>query len=415
MTGVVKSVGKYALLAGTALALSMSAASAASMAKAGMDKRVADLEREVTLLKNQMKQSMMAKKGPDRGVVSTSNSVRIYGQVNRAVRFASTPSRSDFQSIDNGESNSRFGMLATTQLNKSVSGSAQLEMAWAGNSSRGQDFDGSGGSNFSLRHSTLSLSHKDMGTLSLGHSVIAGGGGSYFSSFAGTGLAFGVGGAANDGVSATRGDETVARIGAPFGLFATRQSRLLYRTPSLMGITVDASLNESDGWSVGASLSGLPGVKAAGVLLGAGYRDHGNGTTTTAVSGGVRHNASGLSVNGWWAQAKASGAANHTGWMVDVSWTGGIIAAGATSLTASYGVWESGAGNTSRYFVAVNQNITAAASQLYAGVSYDTGETTETEADAADTTCDDDANSVATCLVSRDGVFILIAGARIRF
>ena len=50
MTGVVKSVGKYALLAGTALALSMSAASAASMAKAGMDKRVADLEREVTLL-----------------------------------------------------------------------------------------------------------------------------------------------------------------------------------------------------------------------------------------------------------------------------------------------------------------------------------------------------------------------------
>ena len=51
MTGVVKSVGKYALLAGTALALSISVASAASLTKAGMDKRVADLEREVTLLK----------------------------------------------------------------------------------------------------------------------------------------------------------------------------------------------------------------------------------------------------------------------------------------------------------------------------------------------------------------------------
>ncbi len=50
MTGVVKSTGKYALLVGSALALSISAASAASMAKAGMDKRVADLEREVTLL-----------------------------------------------------------------------------------------------------------------------------------------------------------------------------------------------------------------------------------------------------------------------------------------------------------------------------------------------------------------------------
>ena len=61
MTGVVKSVGKYALLAGTALALSISVASAASLTKAGMDKRVADLEREVTLLKNQMKTTMMAK------------------------------------------------------------------------------------------------------------------------------------------------------------------------------------------------------------------------------------------------------------------------------------------------------------------------------------------------------------------
>ena len=67
MTGVVKSVGKCALLAGTALALSISAASAASMAKAGMDKRVADLEREVTLLKNQMKSAMMAK-GPDKNM-----------------------------------------------------------------------------------------------------------------------------------------------------------------------------------------------------------------------------------------------------------------------------------------------------------------------------------------------------------
>ena len=66
MTGVVKSVGKYALLAGTALALSISVASAASLTKAGMDKRVADLEREVTLLKNQMKSAMMAKKGPGR-------------------------------------------------------------------------------------------------------------------------------------------------------------------------------------------------------------------------------------------------------------------------------------------------------------------------------------------------------------
>ena len=88
MTGVVKSVGKYALLAGSALALSISAASAASMAKAGMDKRVADLEREVTLLKNQMKSAMMAK-GPDNVILSGNSRVKvtISGWVNRALRF----------------------------------------------------------------------------------------------------------------------------------------------------------------------------------------------------------------------------------------------------------------------------------------------------------------------------------------
>jgi predicted porin len=359
---------------------------------------------------------MMAKKGPDRGVVSsTAAKVRFYGQVNRAIRFASTPSRSDFQSVDNGESNSRFGLVADVQLNKSVSGRGQLELGWHGNG-RGADFEAVKGAGLSFRHSTISLTHKDMGTLSIGHSTIAGGGSSYFSSFAGTGLAFGVGGPANDGVTATRGDETgVARIGAPFGLFAHRRGRILYKTPSLMGISVDVSYNEGRDWSVGGSLSGLPGVKAVGVLFGAGYRDWGNGTTTTAVSGGVQHNASGLSVNGWWAQAKATGKANHTGWMADVSWTGSVIKAGATSLTASYGVWEKGLGNTARYFVAVNQNITAAATQFYAGVAYDTGETAETEADAGDTTCDTDADSQASCSVGRDGVFVLIAGARIRF
>jgi predicted porin len=361
---------------------------------------------------------MMAKKGPDRGVVSsTAAKVRFYGHVNRAVRFASTPSRSDFQSVDNGESNSRFGLVADVQLNKSVSGTAQLELGWNGLGRA--DFEAVSDpkrDGIQMRHSVISLTHKDMGTLSLGHSGIAGSGAAYFSSFAGTGLAFGVGGPANDGITATRGDEKgVKRIGAPFGLFAHRRGRILYKTPSLMGISVDVSYNEGRDWSVGGSLSGLPGVKAVGVLFGAGYRDWGNGTTTTAVSGGVQHNASGLSVNGWWAQAKATGKANHTGWMADVSWTGSVIKAGATSLTASYGVWEKGLGNTARYFVAVNQNITAAATQFYAGVAYDTGETAETEADAGDTTCDTDADSQASCSVGRDGVFVLIAGARIRF
>lgn len=388
---------KAALMVGTALALSISAAQAASMAKAGMDKRVADLERELTLLKNQTKQIMMAKKGPDRGVVSsTAAKVRFYGHVNRAVRFASTPERSEFQSVDNGESNSRFGLVADAKLNPNTSIRGQLEMHWAGNG-RGSDFENEKSGGFGLRHSVVSMTHKDMGTLSLGHSTIAGGG-SYFQSFAGTSLAFGVGGGGNDGITATSGAEKgIARHGAPGGLFAHRRGRILYRTPSVMGASVEASYNEGKEWSVGGSLAGLPGVKAVGVRLGAGYRHEMEGDKTTfGVSGGVQHNASGISVNGWYAQERNEAADNLSGWMVDVSWTGSVVDAGATSLTVSYGIWEKGDhGKTKRYFAAANQNITAAATQFYGGVSHDTG----TDADGDD----------------RDGVFILIAGARIRF
>ena len=339
---------------------------------------------------------MMAK-GPDRGVVSsTAAKVRFYGQVNRAVRFASTPERSEIQSVDNGESNSRFGLVADAMINKNTSVRGQLEMGWHGNG-RGSDFESAAGAGLSFRHSTFSMTHKDMGTLSIGHSTIAGGG-SYFQSFAGTGLAFGVGGGANDGITVTSGSTTgIERYGAPFGLFAHRRGRILYSTPSIMGARVEASYNEGKEWSVGGYLAGLPGVKSVGLLAGAGYRHEMEGDKTTlGVSGGVQHNDSGVSLNGWYAEERNAGADNITGWMVDVSWTGNVVDTGSTSLTVSYGLWEKGAnGKTERYFAAANQNITAAATQLYGGVSHDTG----TDADGND----------------RDGVFILIAGARIRF
>ena len=412
---------------------------------------------------------MMAKKGPDRGVVSsTAAKVRFYGQVNRAIRFASTPSRSEFQSVDNGESNSRFGLVADAQLNPNVSIRGQLELGWHG-SGRTSDFEDDKGAGLSFRRSVVSMTHKDMGTLSLGHSTVAGGG-SYFQSFAGTGLAFGVGGPANDGITATKGEMKdkkgnllrKLRYGAPFGLFAHRRGRVLYRTPSLMGASVEASYNEGKEWSAGGSISGLPGVKAIGVRAGVGYRDHGaSGTTTLAVSGGVQHNASGLSVNGWYARESNDPDPDKSGWMADVSWTGKMIDAGSTSLTISYGKWKFGGhGTSTRYFAAVNQSIAGAATDLYAGVSYDTGDVQHTVAhkdgnafalnpatgmnaqrdsndvwkggadydpDFADVAGHDpacgavadvdaaDASDGNQCAVSRDGVFVLIAGVRIRF
>ena len=129
MTGVVKSVGKYALLAGTALALSISVASAASLTKAGMDKRVADLEREVTLLKNQMKSAMMAKPA-DKNIQSGQQPREGHdlrpGQPGGSRRVF-TPTRTDDRksSIIRRIQHSRFephGLPAAVNKNTSISG-----------------------------------------------------------------------------------------------------------------------------------------------------------------------------------------------------------------------------------------------------------------------------------------------------
>ena len=425
MTGVVKSVGKYALLAGTALALSISVASAASLTKAGMDKRVADLEREVTLLKNQMKSAMMAKKGPDKNVQSGNSRVKVtlYGWVNKAVRFASTPSESAVQVIDNSHSGSRLGVRAVGSLNKNLTGVALIEADFRANHRHGTGFDSPVGGQINIRHTVGDLIHKDLGTLSLGHGWVAGGF-SHSGSFAGTGGVFGIWGPDGDGVKATKGNikgktrHGMTTRGFPT-LFGGREDRLLYRTPNLMGVSVEVSYNEQESWSAMLSISGLPGVKAVGVRLNAGYAsdpDRGdNGSTSLAVSAGVQHTASGFSINGVYDQEQYKGGVKPTAWMADASWTGKMMDAGATSVTIGYGKWTDGIhGESSRYHFAVNQNVDSAAADVYFGVSHDTGDVTHEHEDpaAADNPC---GAGVASCAVSRDGMFIILSGVRIKF
>ena len=293
MTGFVKSTGKYALLVGSALALSISTASAASMAKAGMDKRVADLEREVTLLKNQMKQAMMAKGAPDKTIVSGNSRVKvtIYGQVNRAIRFASTEAKSHLQSVDNDQSSSRFGLRAAGKMNKNVSASALVELEVKTGHRSGQDIDDDSAELFRIRHSTLSLSHKDMGTLSLGQTVIAGGISGMFSYPSGISIVFGPGGpAGDDGVTANMADD---RFGPTFGLFASRQNTIKYTTPSVMGLKGNVSWNENRSWSAGLGMSGLPGVKEVGVSFGVGYRQNEDCSATKVLQNLILRSISG--------------------------------------------------------------------------------------------------------------------------
>ena len=462
MTGVVKSVGKYALLAGTALALSISVASAASMTKAGMDKRVADLEREVTLLKNQMKSAMMAKPA-DKNIQSGNSRVKVtlYGQVNRAIRFANTGDATEITSVDNDGSSSRLGVRAAGKINPNLSIGALHELEWQNNARSGTNEGSTGKTRVRARHVDLWLDHKNFGKLSMGHGSIAGDAGGLYD-LSGVGYIYGFAGA--NGTDGTKADASVlvanadgtdtmtvqatgkARGYRPFNFFGARENRIRYDTPSLMGARVGVSYNHSEGWSVGLTYAGAPpGVKSFTALFASGYRKRGDGSTAWAVSGGLKHKSSGFNVNGSYdtdGEENAKGVENSQ-WGITLGWSGKLNDSGATAIGIGFNRSTDGLlGVAQQYWVGINQSLDAAAADVYAGVSFDSGTVTHTvsaaEALMADVAYDaatgtaavtampspcfteaadaiTKADKGAMCEVERDGVINFLVGVRLKF
>ena len=401
---------KAALMVGTALGLSISAAQAASMAKSGMDKRIADLEREVALVKSQMK-AAMTPKGPDKNIVSGNSRVRltIYGQVNTAFRVLSVGGESQYQTVSNDGSGPRIGIRAVGKINPNLTIVGWHEVEWQYNrrSATGDHYDAEkkaasdGNERLRARHVDLSLSHKDLGTVSVGKGSIAGDAADLYS-LSGTGYVFGFGGpSGNDG--GFGGGPKLARNWTLGKFFGARQNRLRYQTPNVMGAKLEASLNENKGYSVGFLYSGAPpGVKDFRVLLRAGYRvdpnDHTNGNKDTAwgVSGGIAH-SSGFNINGSYGTQSTAGAMGDDPfkWNVEAGWGGKVSDMGKTSITLGYGYYDNKLQEAAYYYVAVNQAIDAAAADVYAGAASDSG---------SDAAGDD-----------RDSVTSVIVGARVKF
>jgi hypothetical protein len=356
-----------------------------------------------------MKSAMMAK--PADKMINSGNSrvkVTLSGFVNRAVRFASSGNESEFHSIENNESPSRLTVTAVGALNKNTSAVAVAEFGISaggarygtgfsdGSADAAQEKDGMVG----IRHSVISLNNKDLGTLSLGHSTMAHAG-AVFAGFQGASIAVGFG--TLDTPAAAKEGVTGGRVGNPGNVNPNRENRLLYSTPNIMGFGFSASLNQAEGWSLGMSFGSPASMsKDISITVGAGYREQpkdAGDITTFGISGGARHNPSGLSLNGAYVKSETAGADDHTAWGTDLSWTGSLIAAGSTSLSIGYASYEKGMETTQQYFGAVNQNVDSAAADLYLGVSTDVGEGVDANGDSAD----------------RESVMVIIAGARIKF
>ena len=385
---------KSILIVGTALGLSMSAASAASMAKAGMDKRIADLEREVVLLKNQAKSAMMAKPS-DKSIVSGNSRVKVtlYGQVNKAVRVASVDGETQFQTVDNDGSSSRIGIRAVGKANPNLTIGGWHELEWQENrrSATGEGDDGN--TRIRSRHVDLWLSHKDLGKLSMGKGSIAGDA-AHLITLSGVSHIMGFG-----GPSGSDGGVSGGRNYTFGGFFGARQNRVRYDTPNLMGLSLAASMNQNEGWSIQGQYAGAPpGVKNFNTIVRAGYRKDDGGATYWGVSGGVAH-SSGFNLNGSYASdadaSTTNGDEDRFQWGVEVGWGGKVSDLGKTNIGIGYHYSDDNMVETDYYYVAVNQAIDAAAADVYAGAGSDSG----TDADGND----------------RDSVTVVVAGARIKF
>ena len=387
------------------------------MAKAGMDKRVADLEREITLMKSQMKQAMMAKPA-DKNIVSGNSRVKVtvYGQVNKAIRLSSSDGDTQFDVVDNDGSSSRIGIRAVGKIDKDISIVGWHEVEWQYN--RRSHVDGARGGDradgkslrLQARHVDLQIMHKDAGQIHIGQGSIAGDAADLIS-LGGVGHVFGTAGAAADGTTASRNGETgLPRGWRTFAFFGARENRIMYVTPGIMGASIRLSYSQNDSFSAGLRYGGSPMGKGTRVMFWAGYRqdpnDHvgGSGNTRTAwgLSAGIAHTASGFNISGNYnaEQTKGNDARPHS-WFAEVGWGGKLIDAGKTQVAIGYS-----SGTDDKYtdaqqiWGAVNQNLDAAAADVYAGLAMDSGDAPNADGDGSE---------------KRDDVYIFIAGARVKF
>ena len=323
---------------------------------------------------------MMAK--PADKMINSGNSrvkVTVYGQVNKAFRLDQSAGASNIDIVDNDGASSRIGIRAVGKANPNLTIGGWHELEWQENRRSGTGAEGN--TRVRARHVDLWVDHKNLGQVWMGHGSIAADAVDLFAN-TGTGHIFGSAGVAADGTSAN-GESRGYRN---FAFFGARENRIMYVTPSLMGGRLRLSYGENKSLSAAVRYFGAPpGVKSFSASFAAGFRQDPNEHDDTAaqrtawgVSGGITHTPSGFNVSGGYGAERRKGSAvKPYNWYVEGGWTGKINDAGATNFGVGYFASSDGRmGSAQQYWIAVNQNVTAAAADVYFGAAYDSGSNT---------------------------------------
>ncbi len=200
-------------------------------------------------------------------------SVKLYGQVNRAILYANDGDDDDIYFVDNGASSTRIGMKASIKSSDDVKVGAKFEADYQSNDNYViNQITPTDSGEFGLRHADLYVASKKFGKLSLGQGDTASNGSAEVT-FSDTWLASGVnpddmaGGILffdqnADALSGTNIDDVYSSMD---GL--SRKDRIRYDTPDIVGLQLSVAAMEGNGEDIGLTYSGeFGGITLAGAV-----------------------------------------------------------------------------------------------------------------------------------------------------
>ena len=356
-----------------------------------MVKPAALLEREVALLKNRLKS---AKDCDCERIVRSGNSrvkVKLYGQVNRAVRFAIGRKNTEVHHVDNDTEESKIGIEAEGQLTPDLKIVATIEAQWTENARSGTDDTNDGNLVLGASSVDLALQHSTLGTLHLGHGDPASVD-TAAQDLSGTDFVFGSGGCGDDGglrFGPRNGSQAAGlTLGAACSNFeGDSENRIMYVSPALHGFTAKLSHGEQDKVEAALFYEGTPFGKEIKIAGAVGYQYSPGSQASSPAAGGrgnantltgsfaLLHQPTGLSLHvaaGSNAAHGIPGAPRGTFFYAKVGWQGALWSIGKTYTSVDFGRYDHATPDVHAYAVgfAVVQDVEAAEASLYAGIRY---------------------------------------------
>ncbi|MEC9368723.1 MAG: hypothetical protein VX871_08520 [Pseudomonadota bacterium] len=338
--GLMKTTSRFAVAAAAGLFVGGIALTPAQAADLGGD-CCADLEERVAEL-----EATTVRKG-NRKV-----SVKLSGQVNRALLFWDDGDESDVYSVDNNTTNTRIRLTGDAKFKPGWSAGYYLEWQTVSTSSGSvnQLTPSAGASDFGLRHAVWYIKSDKLGSVWLGQHSMATDNLIYMN-VVGTSVSNGGGDLLSGGgfLLTQPGVTGNARlVGASWGTYyanfdvGNRSDIIRYDSPDIWGCVFSTAWGENDDWDV--ALRCKKELNSVKILFGIGYIEHtgnegsvvGDGTSLLTgaihgqndfiVSAGILHDPTGLFLTGWYADRDFDSITNQT--------TGGAAIALGTGVTA---------------------------------------------------------------------------------